>query len=134
MVRETKTDEFDEVKKSRNTKLNDFIAKFKAILPEIYGVLTSKSGDASSGGKANIIRTDERFDVPILLDFCPPGKTWGPDVSSLSGGEQAIATLAFIFALVKIMKPPLLVMDEVDQFLDPENTGNVTNYLRRILR
>ena len=124
------TKQFEGIRQSRNETLKTFISKVEKALPDIYGALSSKDGHASSGGKALIVRPDNRFDAPILLDFCPPGKSWGTELNSLSGGEKDIATLAFVFALVKVMQPPLLVMDEVDQFLDRENTSNVTNYLR----
>merc|ERR1712032_801462 len=47
----------------------------------------------------------------------------------LSGGEKTIAALAFVFALVQLKRPPLLVMDEVDCFLDPENVALVAQFL-----
>jgi chromosome segregation protein len=47
----------------------------------------------------------------------------------LSGGEKTIAALAFIFALADVKKPPFLIMDEVDAFLDAENVEAVTKYL-----
>ena len=44
----------------------------------------------------------------------------------LSGGEKTMAALAFIFTLAQVVKPAILVMDEVDAFLDSENVAEIT--------
>jgi len=42
-----------------------------------------------------------------------------------------MAALSFIFALAKISSPPLVILDEVDAFLDVENVQYITNYLHK---
>ena len=76
-------------------------------------------------------RHDTPFDSQIIFDFCPPGKRHGVDLDSLSGGEKTIAALTFVLALAKVKAPPLIVMDEVDAFLDQANVGLVTSYLSK---
>jgi chromosome segregation ATPase len=66
-------------------------------------------------------RHDTPFDSQIIFDFCPPGKRHGVDIDSLSGGEKTIAALAFVFALAQVKAPPIVIMDEVDAFLDIDN-------------
>ena len=51
----------------------------------------------------------------------------------LSGGEKTIAALAFVFALVQVARPSMLLMDEVDAFLDGENVELVSEFLQRKL-
>ena len=51
------------------------------------------------------------------------------DLELLSGGEKTIAALSFVFALTQVKRPSLLVMDEVDCFLDPENVSLVSQFL-----
>jgi len=45
-----------------------------------------------------------------------------------------MAALSFIFALAKVSLPPLLILDEIDAFLDVENVQSVSNYLLKNLR
>jgi chromosome segregation ATPase len=71
------------------------------------------------------------FESQVIFDFCPPGKRHGSDIDQLSGGEKSIAALSFIFALAKVSKPPMMILDEVDAFLDSENVECVTQYLRK---
>jgi len=42
-----------------------------------------------------------------------------------------MAALSFILALAKISCPPLVILDEVDAFLDSENVDFIANYLTR---
>ena len=60
-----------------------------------------------------------------MFDFCPPGKRHGVDIDQLSGGEKSMAALA------RVSSPPLVILDEVDAFLDGENVQLVTNYLQK---
>lgn len=75
-------------------------------------------------------KVDRPFESPIIFDFCPPGKRHGVDMEMLSGGEKTVAALAFVFAMVQVVRPPLLIMDEVDAFLDAENVADISNYLQ----
>ena len=78
-------------------------------------------------------RLEKPFDSPIIFDFCPPGKRHGVDIEMLSGGEKTMAALAFLFALVQVVRPPLLIMDEIDAFLDAENVAEISTFLRNKL-
>ena len=71
-------------------------------------------------------RFESPFESQMLFDFCPPAKRHGVDLDLLSGGEKTIAALSFVFALAQVKRPSLLVMDEVDCFLDPENVTLVS--------
>jgi chromosome segregation protein len=65
----------------------------------------------------------------MIFDFCPPGKRHGVDLEMLSGGEKTMAALSFIFALVQVKQPPLLIMDEIDAFLDKDNVRLASTFL-----
>jgi chromosome segregation ATPase len=41
-----------------------------------------------------------------------------------------VAALALIFSLIQIKKPPMLLMDEVDAFLDAENVKLVSDFMK----
>ena len=51
----------------------------------------------------------------------------------LSGGEKTMAALAFVFAMVQVVRPSILVMDEVDAFLDTDNVAIISNFLQNKL-
>ena len=51
----------------------------------------------------------------------------------LSGGEKTMAALAFVFSLVQVVRPSILVMDEVDTFLDAENVTEISTFLQQKL-
>lgn len=103
-------------------------------LPVIYKSLTMTPNHPQGGSAALLIsdQHDSPFESPLLFDFCPPGKRYGSDLEQLSGGEKSIAALSFIFALAKVRRPPLLMMDEVDAFLDAENVQSITDYMRKV--
>ncbi len=75
---------------------------------------------------------DMPFESTIVFDFCPPGKRHGCEIEQLSGGERSIAALSFVFALAQVKQPPLIVLDEVDAFLDSDNVKYVTEYLKTL--
>lgn len=76
-------------------------------------------------------RHETPFESQIIFDFCPPGKRHGVDLDQLSGGEKTIAALAFVFALARAKAPALVMMDEVDAFLDSANVSLVTNFMNK---
>ena len=131
---ETANREFSEAKESlnrvRQLRKDRFLSLFDKVsaqLPVNYRELTR------AAGTANLLisdRTEKPFDSPIIFDFCPPGKRHGVDLDLLSGGEKTMAALAFILALVQVVKPALLVMDEVDAFLDADNVTEISSFLR----
>ncbi|MEM2282173.1 MAG: AAA family ATPase [Candidatus Hadarchaeales archaeon] len=52
------------------------------------------------------------------------------DIFNLSGGERALVTLAFLFALQRVKPSALYVFDEVDASLDPINVQRVAQLLK----
>jgi structural maintenance of chromosome 1 len=58
------------------------------------------------------------FEKGVRFYPCPPGKRIMYDVSQLSGGEKTIAALTLLFALTMVKQPPMILLDEVDAFLD----------------
>lgn len=95
-------------------------------MPQIYRDFTGGVGTSSLLIADTV---DIPFESQIVIDFCPPGKRHGTDIESLSGGEKSIAALAFVFALAAIKRPPMVVLDEVDAFLDGDNVVFVTKFL-----
>lgn len=102
---------------------------------EIYKKLTIKDSLLNQGGSAQLILEDRSnpFERPIHYSPTPPGKRSNIESASLSGGEKTVAALALLFALIQVKKPPMLLLDEVDAFLDPENVTLITDFIREEL-
>lgn len=78
------------------------------------------------GGHAHLALTESEdpLDAGLEIMASPPGKRLQA-LSLLSGGEQALATLALIFAVFLIMPAPICVLDEVDAPLDDANVDRL---------
>ena len=58
----------------------------------------------------------------------PPSKGFR-EMEALSGGEKAIAALAFLFAFNSYRPSPFLLLDEVDDALDAANVSAAARYV-----
>ena len=54
------------------------------------------------------------------------------NLSLLSGGEQALTTVALLFAVFNVNPAPLCILDEVDAPLDDTNVDRFCNLISRI--
>ncbi len=59
----------------------------------------------------------------------PDNRSWRP-FPALSGGQQALATLALSFALQAAYPSPLYFFDEIDCALDSSTAARVADYIR----
>jgi chromosome segregation ATPase len=69
---------------------------------------------------------------PVGVAICPQfsqTQTEDADIASLSGGQKAIVSLAFIFAVQKTDPSPFYVLDEVDAALDGSHRRRVANWM-----
>ena len=69
------------------------------------------------------------FYVKTLLACCRPDAHRSRPFASLSGGQQALATLALSFALQAAFPSPFYFFDEIDSALDTSNTSRVADYI-----
>lgn len=60
------------------------------------------------------------------------GKVTEHSIDSLSGGENSLVALMFIFALQFFKPAPFYILDEVDAALDKENSKNLTQLVSRM--
>ena len=69
----------------------------------------------------------------INFSGCPPKESW-KQVTSLSGGERALAPLSLVFALHYCKPTPLYSMDEVGAALDFRKVSIIANYIKERAR
>ncbi|KLK88147.1 chromosome segregation protein SMC [Methanoculleus sediminis] len=111
----------ERIEKYEKMKYDAFMTAFTAIdenFRDIFARLTDGSGrlvldneeDPFSGGMTFAVQPRDKK-VHLL--------------SSLSGGEKSLTTLAFIFSIQQFMPAPFYALDEVDMFLDGNNVGRI---------
>ncbi len=87
--------------------------------------------DLFEGGHAELrLVGDSVWDGDVQVRVQPPGKKL-TRLSLLSGGERALAGIAFLFALLAMRPAPICVFDEIDAALDDANTGRFARYVER---
>ncbi|NP_001098324.1 meiosis-specific cohesin subunit SMC1 beta [Oryzias latipes] len=117
--------EFEQVKAQRFHRFSRCLEHVSVVIDQIYKRICKNSS-------AQAILTAECADEPYLgginFNLCGSGRFMSMD--NLSGGEKAIAALAFLFAVQSFCPAPFLVLDEVDAALDNSNIGKVTSFIR----
>ncbi len=85
------------------------------------------------GGRAHLSLTesDDPLEAGIEIMASPPGKRLQV-LSLLSGGEQALTTIALLFAVFMTNTAPICVLDEVDAPLDDANVGRFCTLVEEI--
>ena len=113
--------EIDDTTRSR------FMETFDAVAREFEDVFTR----LFEGGSTKLVITDPNDPLESGIDIHVqlPGKR-AQNLLLLSGGERALTTLAFIFALLRVRPSPFVVLDEVDAPLDEANVGRFAQILR----
>ncbi len=66
----------------------------------------------------------------VALEVKPPRKA-PRSLTLLSGGEKALAAIAFLFALFLARPCPFYILDEVEAALDDVNIGRFLSLVRR---
>ncbi len=93
---------------------------------EIFGLLFE-------GGHAEVKLTDpyQVLESGVEIVAQPPGKRV-QNLALLSGGERALTSLAFFFALFQYKPTPFCILDEVDAALDEVNLGRFLNLMKKV--
>ena len=93
---------------------------------EIFGLLFE-------GGHAEVKLTEpsQVLESGVEIVAQPPGKRV-QNLALLSGGERALTSLAFFFALFRYKPTPFCMLDEVDAALDEVNLGRFLNLMKKV--
>lgn len=116
--------------------VEEITKKKKDGLYEVLGHITENFkrifADLSGGGEADIALEDPEnpFEGGLILKAQPTGKKV-TRLPALSGGERALTSMAFIFAIQEYMPSPFYVLDEIDQNLDAVNAEKVATMVGR---
>jgi len=97
-------------------------AKLQEVFPRLF-----------EGGGAKLILTDPESPLESGVEYLvtPPGKKV-TRMSLLSGGEKAMAAIAFVFSMFLIKPASFCLMDEIDAPLDEANVYRFNNLLKII--
>ncbi|MCM2466332.1 chromosome segregation protein SMC [Methanoculleus oceani] len=111
----------ERIEKYEKMKYDAFMTAFNAIdtnFRDIFARLTEGSG------RLILDNEDDPFSGGMTFAVQPRDKKVHL-LSSLSGGEKSLTTLAFIFSIQQYMPAPFYALDEVDMFLDGNNVGRI---------
>lgn len=117
------------IRKINTVSQERFMQTFQAInakLAEVFPRLFN-------GGTAELVLTepDRPLETGVEYMIHPPGKKL-TRMSLLSGGEKAMAAIAFIFAIFLIRPTSFCLLDEIDAPLDESNVFRFNDLLQHI--
>jgi chromosome segregation protein len=117
------------IRKINTVSQERFMQTFQAInakLAEVFPRLFN-------GGTAELVMTDPDRPLETGVEYMihPPGKKL-TRMSLLSGGEKALAAIAFIFAIFLIRPTSFCLLDEIDAPLDESNVFRFNDLLQHI--
>ncbi|MDP3004069.1 MAG: AAA family ATPase [Candidatus Azambacteria bacterium] len=82
------------------------------------------------GGSSRLTLNDSQNDpsgVSVIVNV--PQKRV-KDLNLLSGGERSLVSIALLFAIVSVSRPPFLILDEIDAALDEDNAARFARVLK----
>ena len=106
-----------------------FMSTYREVAKEFKEYFTRLFG----GGQARLELTDpdNPSETGVEIHVRPPGKR-PLGLALLSGGERTLTAAALLFSILKVTKPPFVVLDEVDAALDEANVGRFREALQEL--
>jgi chromosome segregation protein len=108
-------------------------SRFKETFEKIQGYFAELFVKLFGGGRAEIRLTDPHNyqETGVEIFAQPPGKRLQV-IRLLSGGEKALVSIAFLFALFLTRPSPFCVLDEVDAPLDESNIDRFNSLVKEL--
>ena len=104
--------------------LENINARFNSLFCRLFGGgeawLRLQKTDPDGSGEEEEKETSPAWDAGVEIVARPPGKHL-QNLAQLSGGEQTLTAIAYLFASMEVAGVPLAVLDEVDAALDESN-------------
>ena len=113
-----------EILEKFNAEFTKMQENFQSIFKELF---------AGGSGRLAIMEPEEGqdpLDAGIEIYAQPPGKTVH-EMTLLSGGEQALTSMAVLFSILRLRPLPFVILDEVEAALDEGNVGVYAKYLKK---
>lgn len=133
----TQTDDAEKSREELVRLINQLTEDMQSIFEENFKKIctnfTTIFAELFGGGKGTLTLTDPQnmLESGIEIDVQPPGKLIA-NLTSLSGGEQALSAIAIYFAILKVRPSPFVLLDEIEAALDDVNVVKYAQYLRTI--
>jgi len=115
----------EQLENERKTRFMTVFEHVNNNFSRVYEIL-----QPSGSGKLRLENNKNPFEGGLEMACVPPGKSRNTRRSALSGGEKSMAALALIFAIQDYEPSPFYYFDEVDQNLDPFNSGRIATLCR----
>ncbi|PNF34478.1 hypothetical protein B7P43_G11246 [Cryptotermes secundus] len=118
---------FKKIREDRTRKFMECFSSLETQVDDIYKELY----EAQNGAALLTLENPEepylagvRYSVQVPHKRCVA-------MDCLSGGEAAMASLAFMFALNRYRKAPIIILDEPDGSLDQRNVSKFAEFLKQ---
>lgn len=126
-----KSDLKSAINKINSTTRENFRSTFERVrenFQKIYQILFE-------GGEADLILTqpENLLETGVEIVTRPPGKRT-QNISSLSGGEQALTALSLLFSFFVVNPSPFCILDEADAPLDEANIDRFVRLLKQFVK
>lgn len=104
--------------------LENINTRFNSLFCRLFGGgeawLRLQEPDPDGPGGEEEKKSSPAWDAGVEIVARPPGKHL-QNLAQLSGGEQTLTAIAYLFASMEVAGVPLAVLDEVDAALDESN-------------
>ncbi len=130
-------DDLDRAKADLEMLINELTSNMKNIFKTQFAVINENFGkvfkEFFDGGTGALKLKDPQdiLNSDIEIEAQPPGKVI-KNISSLSGGEQALVAISLYFAILKVRPTPFCIVDEIEAALDDANVFRYAAYLRKL--
>ncbi|AEX85568.1 chromosome segregation protein SMC [Marinitoga piezophila KA3] len=115
-------DKIDQEAEEKYLKTFNFVnEKFGEFIKELF-----VGGD----GLLKMFGEGKAFEKGVEISVKKPGRNF-QKLQLFSGGEKALITSAFLFALMNVNPSPFYVLDEIDAPLDDINAGKLAKLIRK---